>query len=197
MRRLLVLAMFAAALALPGTAQGKGPIAATIDGPGTGGGITIGRGGDAPVGPMEIAQESGIFPAVFAQTPDPMLKTRPGGDLGPRYQVTYSLPGPNRTEYTIRQDLYPYAPQGPVTYTDPGQRVFVTRSTRGGWYQAAPALKRTLVLAGLPRTAPSAGTEDGGTALSNLWPAVAAAFALALAGLTAVFVRRRPHTAAT
>ena len=197
MRRLFVWAVFAVALAFPGTAQAKGPIAATIDGPGTGGGITMGPRGDSPVGPMDVAQQSGLFPAVFVQTPDPMLKTRTRGDLGPRYQVRYSLPGPNRTEYTIRQDLYPYAAHGPVTYTEPGQRVFGTRSTHGGWYQAAPALKRTLVQAGLPRTAPTAGAADDGTGLSNLWLAVAAAFTLGLVGLTALFMRRRPRTATT
>jgi hypothetical protein len=197
MRRLLAYAMFAALLVLPATAQAKGPVAATIDGPGTGGGISIGRGGDTPVWIGTIAQQSGLFPAVFPATPDPMLEAQPPGDLGPRYTVTYNLPGPNGQENRIRQDLYPYAPKGPVTYTAPGQRFFGTQSTHGGWYQAAPALKYTLVKAGLPRTAPSGGSGDEGNGLTDFWPAVAGAFALGLVGLTVALMRRRPRTATT
>jgi hypothetical protein len=197
MRRLALLAIAVAGFALAATAYAKGPVAATIDGPGTGGGISIGRGGDAPVWLGTIAQQSGLFPAVFARTPDPMLETRPKGDLGPRYTVTYNLPGPNGSENRIGQDLYPYAPQGPVTYTAPGQRFFGTRSTHGGWYQAAPALKDTLVKAGLPKTAPSGDSGDDGTALTDFWPAFAAALALGLVALTAHAMRRRPRTATT
>jgi hypothetical protein len=197
MRRLALLAIAVAGFALGATAHAKGPVAATIDGPGTGGGISIGRGGDAPVWLGTIAQQSGLFPAVFARTPDPMLKIRPRGDLGPRYTVTYNLPGPNGPENRIRQDLYPYAPQGPVTYIAPGQRFFGTRSTHGGWYQAAPALKDTLVEAGLPRTAPSGSSGEGGTGFTDFWPAFAAALALGLVALTAVAMRRRPRTATT
>jgi hypothetical protein len=200
MRRLALLTTVLAALAIAASAQAKGPIAATIDGPGTGGGISLGGNGEpgsgAPLG--NLSDQAGLFPAAFGQTPDPMLANRPKGDPGPRYTITYRLPGPNGVESTIRQDLYPYAKSGPVTYTAPDQRFFGTERTRGGWYQASPTLKETLVKAGLPATAPSAGTSsDDGTALADYWPAFAIAFALALAALTAVLLRRRPRTATT
>ena len=58
--------------------------------------------------------------------------------------------------FRIRQDLYPYARGGAVTYTKPGQPIF-DMSTRGGWYRN-PDLKRTLVSLGLPASAPSKGS---------------------------------------
>lgn len=199
MRRLVLLATVVAGLTVAATAQAKGPVAATIDGPGTGGGISIGGNGEPGSGATlgTIAAQSGLYPAVFTQTPDAMLETRPKGDLGPRYTLTYNLAVPNGPENRIRQDLYPYAPRGPVTFTAPGQRLFGTRSTHGGWYQAAPALKDTLVKAGLPRTAPSGSSGDGGTGFTDFWPAFVTAFVLGFVALTAVVVRRRPRTAAT
>jgi hypothetical protein len=199
MRRLALLTSVLTALILTATAGAKGPAAATIDGPGTGGGISLGGNGEpgsgAPLG--NLSDQAGLFAAAFGQTPDPMLAERPKGNLGPRYTITYRLPGPNGEDSTIRQDAYPYAQGGPVLYTDPGQRFFGTRKTVGGWYRASPELKTTLVKAGLPATAPSdAGGSDSGTAFADFWPAVAVGFALALAAITAVFVRRRPRAAA-
>lgn len=207
MKRLALLGMFVGAMVLAATAQAKGPVAATIDGPGTGGGISLGGNGEpgsgAPLG--NLSDQAGLFPAVFAQTPDPMLANRPKGDLGPRYTVTYRLPGPNGGESTIRQDLYPYARNGPVTYTARGQRFFGTERTHGGWYQASPELKDTLVKAGLPARpgglpsatpGPSSG-GDGGTGLADLWPAFGAALVLGLAALVSVLFRRRERTATT
>jgi hypothetical protein len=206
MKRLALLGMSVGAMVLAATAQAKGPVAATIDGPGTGGGISLGGNGEpgsgAPLG--NLSDQAGLFPAVFAQTPDPMLAERPTGDLGPRYMVTYRLPGPNGGESTIRQDLYPYARNGPVTYTAPGQRFFGTERTHGGWYQASPELKDTLVKAGLPARAggrpvaapaPSSGGDDG-TGLADLWPAFGAALVLGLTALVSVGIRRRERTAA-
>jgi hypothetical protein len=145
-----------------------------------------------------------LFPAAFGQTPDPMLAERPKGELGPRYTVTYRLPGPNGGESTIRQDLYPYAGNAPVTYTAPGQRFFGTERTRGGWFQASPELKDTLVKAGLPARAggppaaapgPSSSGDDG-TGFADLWPAFGAAFVIGLTALVSVVIRRRERTAA-
>ena len=125
-----------------------------------------------------------------------MLAGRPKGDLGPRYTITYRLPGPNGEE-TIRQDLYPYADGGPLTYTPTDQTFFGSNVVRGGWYRASPELKTTLVKAGLPASAPSGGASptDDGVALSDFWLAFAIGFALALAAVTAVLLRRRPRAA--
>jgi hypothetical protein len=200
MRRLVLLTSVVAALGVATTAQAKGPVAATIDGPGTGGGISIGGNGEpgsrAPLG--NLSDQAGLFAAAFGQTPDPMLADRPKGDLGPRYTISYRLPGPNGEDATIRQDAYPYAQGGPVTYTAPGQRFFGTESTRGGWYRASSELKTTLVRAGLPASPPSSGESGGdGSGFVDFWPAIVVAFVLGLTALIGVFARRRPRPLAS
>lgn len=199
MRRLALLTTVVAALGVAVTAQAKGPVAATIEGPGTGGGISLGGNGEpgsgAPLG--NLSDQAGLFAAAFGQTPDPMLADRPKGDLGPRYTISYRLPGPNGEDSTIRQDAYPYARGGPVMYTSPGQRFFGTRSTRGGWYRASPELKRTLLRAGLPTSAPSGGGSGDGNGFADFWPAIAVAFVLGLTALISVFARRRPRPLAS
>ena len=187
----LILALTIAALVVPAVALGKGPSAATMDGPGGGGGITF--SGDEGSGPLgHLTEQSGWFAAVFDQTPDPMLPSRPKGDLGPKYDVIYTVPGPNNDTFTIRQAIYPYAKQGPVTYLAPGQPIFDMK-TRGGWYQAGPELKETLVAAGLPATAPVSGSED------SSFPTVAVTMlvlVLLLLSATALLLRRRARPAA-
>jgi hypothetical protein len=190
MRRLILL-LALGLLAVPSQALGKGPSAATMEGPGGGGGITF--SGDEGSGPLgNLTQQSGWFAAVFEQEPNPMLAARPRGDLGPKYTVTYTVPGPNNDTFTITQDVYPYASSRPVTYLAPGQPIF-DMQTRGGWFQAGPDLKETLVAAGLPETAPGGSSDDTSfpTATVSLL-----AFVLLLAGATALLLRRRARPAA-
>jgi hypothetical protein len=121
-----------------------------------------------------------------------MLADRPQGDLGPKYTVAYTVPGPSNGTFTITQDVYPYATSGPVTYLAPGQPIF-DMQTPGGWFQAGPDLKETLVAAGLPETAAAGSSDDTSfptTTVSLL------AFALLLVGATAVLLRRRARPAA-
>jgi hypothetical protein len=187
-RALLVLTI--AALALPAAALGKGPSGASIDGPGAGGGITLGGDGESPGTPLgDLTDQSGFFPAVFARRPDPMLDTRPNGDLGPKYTVVWTVPGPNNETWKLRQDVYPYATPAPVTYMEPGQEIFETPGgTRGGWFQGDARLKETLVSAGLP--AQAAGVSGGGNAFSSSLLSLLAA-AMLLMSATAVVLRRR------
>lgn len=193
------LAASVAALALAAPALAKGPSEASITGPGLkGGGIHLksnGGGGDPSSGtPLgNLTEFSGFFPALFGQVPDPMLKEQPASKLGPKYTIEYTVPGPNGEAATIRQDLYPYAQPSPVTYTKPGQPFFENDRTNGGWFAAPLDLKRTLVEAGLPKTAPSAGSSDG-SALTWGTTTIAAA-ALLLLALTFLAYRRRPSTA--
>jgi hypothetical protein len=185
-RAILILAI--AALVLPTTALGKGPSGASINGPGDGGGITFtGDGEDAGSGLGNLTDQAGFFPAVFGQEPTPMLAGRPKGDLGPKYTITYTVPGPANEPDKLHQDLYPYAASGPVTYMEPGQKFFGTDQTRGGWFQASPELKQTLVSAGLPARAPSGSSERWS------FPRVTASVLalMLLLGLTAGLVRRR------
>jgi hypothetical protein len=204
MSKLLVLpALVLAALAVAAAAAAKGPDRATITGPGLDEPIAFASSGDPAAGSRfgSFVQDTGFFPALFGQTPDPMLDKRPARELGPRYTVVYRVPGPNNELDRIRQDLYPYAKGGPVTYTPPGQTFFGSDKTRGGWFVASPTLKETLVAAGLPATPPAAGGGSGDDGFVPLDPTAAlalAAAARALAGLGAAFLlRRRPRLAAT
>jgi hypothetical protein len=188
-----------AALAVPAIARAKGPSHASIDGPGTGGGIDITSNLEPGSKLMDLSTWSGFFPAVFRQTPDPMLDARPLGDLGPKYTVTYTVPGPDNETFTIKQDLYPYVKRGPITYTEPGQKIFARPDgTRGGWYVADIALYEFLVDEGLPATAPSQTTADDtglvstGTALLVL----AATACLLPAAVLLLRRRARPSPAA-
>ena len=197
MKRLAMLSSTAAIIAslVASAALAKGASEATITGPGLGDGIRL--AGEGQVGGdrlIRIAESAGFFPAVFLRSPNPMLSTRPRGELGPRYTVTYVMPGPTGVD-ELRQDLYPYAKPTPVTYTRPGQPFFGTEKTVGGWYVATSALKDDLVAVGMPFT-PSA---DGG-GFDVPWAiaggAAAAVTALAAAALAVLRLRRR-HGPAT
>jgi hypothetical protein len=204
-QRLLALLLGAAlALVLPAPALAKGPIEASIDGPGLGAPLQVGavenwgeEGALSSTQPiMQLAEAAGFFPAAFAQVPDPMLPRRPRGDLGPRYVITWIVPGPNDEADRIVQDLYPYATPRPVTYMAPGQPLFRTQRTSGGWFAAAPPLMSLLVDAGLSRTPPAGGDRS-----SSSWTLIASlavvAAALALGAFAALQIRRRADTAVT
>ena len=160
MRRLLVFAAFAAFAALAATAPAaaKGPSTASITGPGLGHRLPVkgeGEGGTGtPLG--SLVQLGGFFPQVFQQIPDPTTRTQPAGELGPRYQIAYRVPGPTGTS-TIVQDVYPYAKPSPATYVRPGQRFWTGNRTHGGWFVSSAELKTALVEAGLPESPPASG----------------------------------------
>ena len=83
-------------------------------------------------------------------SPNPLMRSEPS-DLGARYLVTYTVPGP--ADATLEQELYPFAAHGPVTYMRPGQSFWGDQHTHGGWYRGTPQLKAMLVHAGLPSSA--------------------------------------------
>jgi hypothetical protein len=229
----LVVALVAAlTLLAPTAALAKGASAATIDGSGPGG------PGNGPTGPItlrgegepgsgtqlaNLADQSGLFPAMFGQSPDPMLQAAPTRRLGPRYTITWTIPDGSGTAKKIRQDVYPYAAGGPVTYTKPGQPV-LGETTRGGWYRAPDGLRKQLIALGLPNRAPLATASGTGSAAgaagastaspapappaaarpapaparpAPVWPWVLAGSALLVlvAGTVTVVRRRRPGPA--
>ena len=175
--KLVSLPALAAALCLgflASPALAKGPIEASIDGPGLSDSITLG-GGEyedalAPGAPlMVLAEGTGFFEAAFGArvyesdpetgTPTTALSERPAGDLGPRYVITYLVPGPNNEEDDVTQHLYPFAKRGYVTYMAPGQPFFGGRETVGGWFLAPSEVEETLEAAGLPADSPT-GTDS-------------------------------------
>lgn len=192
MKRALLFLFAVAALALPATAAAKGPDHATITGPGLDAPLSIsGTEGSGDLG--LLVEEAGFFPAAFHQSPDPMVAKQPLSRLGPRYSIIYRVPGPNSEADTLRQDLYPYAAGGPISYMKPGQRFWEQESTRGGWFRGTAELKSMLVRAGLPARAASAEARSGG---SKSWASrptsIAAAVGVGLAalGLGVMTIRR-------
>jgi len=187
MRKLLLI-VAAVALALPAAAAAKGAESASISGPGVNhplqlaGDSEMGQG--TPLGMLSMA--GGYFAQMFPQAPDPRLRAKPKGVLGPRYTVMYQVPGPDGRHFVIRQDLYPYAKPVPVTYMAPGQRFFDGRRSLGGWVQGSLALRQMLVKNGLPSSAPvsSAGLLSAGAV-----GGISGAFALLALGV-AVYRRR-------
>jgi hypothetical protein len=118
-------------------------------------------------------------------------------DLRPRYLVTYRFYGDD----LIRQELYPYAKGGPVTYTSPGQEVTagITMQITAGWYQSSLGFFQYLVDYGLPERNPVApiGTDEAGPdtapwARTVLWAGIVVVLVgLAALALATLVVRHR------
>ena len=144
------------ALVLAPAAQAKGPSAATITGPGLASPLRVaGNGEGDPTTPLGVlVTEAGFFPQVFGQSPNPLSRSRPAGVLGSRYVVTYEMAGVSSDADRIRQDLYPYASGGVLSYMEPNQPYWGGQHTVGGWMRGTPGLRAELVADGLPRVDP-------------------------------------------
>jgi hypothetical protein len=191
-------------------ALAKGADRATITGPGLAAPIVVGGDGEpgSQGGLGQLSDGSGLFVAMFG--PDSaggqtLEQTAPAGSLGPRYELTYRVPGGNPKPDTITQDLYPLAAGGPVTFTPAGQHVF-GNTTSGGWYRAPASFSALLTTLGLPRVpdavpvpSPSATTaavaanvaERTTTADRTPWFAIGAALIGACVVAAAVFAVAR------
>ena len=175
------------ALALPAVALAKGPTQATVAGPGLAEPLKLGGPSGWRAGsPMEVLTTGGgFFQVAWGGSPGRILAKSPTSRLGPKYRVVYVVPGPSGQDDRIRQDLYPFARGGPLTYTPPGQPFFDTRRTLGGWFRGAPDLKRVVVAARPPSPGrpPASAGEDSGPPLALLGlVAVLGLAAVALAG---------------
>jgi len=197
-RTALVAFGLVAALAATGAAQAKGPSGATVTGPGLATPLVVrGSGEDGGSSSLgRLTEDAGFFPAAFGQSPDPMLPARPTGPLGPRYTITYTVPGPGRPTM-ITQDLYPYAGNDAITYMRPGQKFFSVERTRGGWY-AAYGLRSLLVRAGLPSRPPVSANPGSSVGHTYTWVfGLAGAVVLAVLAAGVTVARRRPRSAPT
>lgn len=154
-RVLLVVSVLAMSLVLAGAATAKGPVAATITGPGLATPLKLSyRNAESRSAMGKLTSDGNFFGQAFTAFTGPSSTARrPAGALGLRYLVVYTVPGPRGNSY-LRQQLYPFADAGAVTFMAKGQRFWGTRRTRGGWSRGSQALTDTLVAAGLP--APSA-----------------------------------------
>jgi hypothetical protein len=128
-------------------------------------------------------------------------------ELGPKYVVTYRFDDGSTAAEIVRQELYPYAKGGPVTYTPPGQRIAKGLPWGGaisaGWYPSSLEFFHYLVDQGLPETNQVvAGRESAPDTVPAAEPTLLGWIALALAGLVALSVaaprlRRRVLAAAS
>jgi hypothetical protein len=147
----------------------KGPDQATISGPGLARPIVVsGFGEPGSTDKLgELADGSGLFLAMFGpgnSAGQRLATDAPTSTLGPKYDLTYRVPDGTSTGGLVRQDLYPDAAGGPVTYTAAGQAVFGTR-TNGGWYRAPAAFGSLLSAIGVP--ASNATPQQSPSTMSN------------------------------
>lgn len=174
---------------------------ATIAGPGIEGEMRIGRRHTMSL--WEHGIDTGGVDDSRADSVDALGLTP--SDLGARYLVAYRF-DPELRDDPIRQDLYPFAEGGPVTYTPPHQKLMGLFGDHGylrvtpGWYRSSPGFLGYLVNRGLPARDPLAPVATGGAdadtapgALTGPWTTVVV---VVLVGLTALSlatpsVRRR------
>jgi hypothetical protein len=138
-------------LGTAGPALAKGPDQATITGPGLAEPIVVADGGEPGMAGnlSDLAEKSGLYLAMFN---DPGARAaavqQPAGHLGPKYQIAYRVPA-DGTE-SVRQDLYPSAAGGPLTYTPAGQSVFGSTPVISGWFRGEAGLDALLTRLGVP-----------------------------------------------
>ena len=219
LRRLIVVTALAAAMSIAAAitlappALAKGPSQARISGPGLAHAIVVsGNGEPGQPGRLgTLAVQTGLFIVLFGanagvlpQTPKQLRTPPPEASLGPRYTITYTVPGvtprPGEQFGRIRQDLYPRAAGGLLVYTPRGQNGFGGLLSVTGWLRASPRLARTLAQLGI---SPPAGTpapaahlvaaqRAGSRAVSWLIASAAAIAAAALAGTVLLLRHRKP-----
>lgn len=153
-----------AVLMMASPAAAKGADQATITGPGISTPIVVGGNGepDSSEGLGRLADASGLFVAMFGPESSgamALASTAPAGPLGPRYELTYRVPGANPKPDVLKQDAYPLAAGGPATFTPAGQPVLGTTTT-GGWYRAPDTLRSLLTSLGVPGLTAAAVTAS-------------------------------------
>lgn len=151
----------AVALVTAGPALAKGATKAVITGSGLAHPIVVADAGEPGQSGklVTLAEQSGLFTVLFGASMSGPATTLhspppPRAALGPRYTVTYTVPGvdpqPGQKYGRIRQNLYPYATGAPLTYTPAGQHGFGQPLQATGWLRAGRGLVRTLTDLGVP-----------------------------------------------
>jgi hypothetical protein len=210
-RRTWMLAVMvgAAVLMTASPAQAKGADQVTITGPGISKPIVVGGNGEpgSAEGLGQLSDGSGLFVAMFGPSSSgamTLTSVPPTGPLGPKYELVYRVPGANPTPDMLKQDVYPLAAGGPVTFTAAGQAVLGTETT-GGWYRASATFRPLLASLGVPGLSGAAETVppshpqpttvadagNAGPAHRTPWLAiVAGAIGLCIAATAVAVVRR-------
>ena len=184
-------AAIAVTLLLATPAFAKGTTQATLTGPGLARPVTVSAAASSEALPGQgdalsaLADQTGLFTVLFGPSigdtsmPDKpsRLRTPPAAAaLGPRYTVTYTVPGitpaPGQASGKIRQYLYPRAAGGPLIYTPPGQQGFGQPLQATGWFRGTQQLTATLTRLGVPAGAsfPSAAHRPTASAAAATPP---------------------------
>src|SRR4051794_36352218 len=103
MRKLFTAIVLVVAVMAAAPASAKGPTGGTLTGPGIT--IPVEARGEGPQPGDSLIDEVGFFPAVFRETPDPMLEQAPTRALGPAFTLTWTVPSSATTSDRIRQTL--------------------------------------------------------------------------------------------
>jgi len=221
-------AAIAVAVALATPALAKGTTQASITGPGLARPVIVSAAAGSEALPGQgdalssLADQTGLFMMLFGpDTGDGYMPDKPfrlrtppaAATLGPKYTVTYTVPGitpaPGQASGQVRQYLYPHAAGGPVIYTLPEQQGFGQPLQVTGWFRGTPQLTATLTRLGvhagasLPSAPSSAASVPAApapgaapkpndtTAPAWLIATIASAVTITIAG-TARWLRRRP-----
>jgi hypothetical protein len=214
LRKLVTVGGLAVAVSLPlalvtaTPALAKGATKAMITGPGLAHPIVVADAGEPGQNGnlATLAEQSGLFTVLFGPgmngSATTLRSSPPQTALGPQYTVTYTVPGvdpqPGEKYGRIRQNLYPYATGGPLTYTPPGQHGFGRELQATGWLRAGPGLLRTLAQLGVPQKSTTRPARPvSGPRLARTGPhgspgaAIAAAIVAILAGGTLILAGRK------
>jgi hypothetical protein len=175
-------------LGLPAQAKVAGQ--ATISGPG------LGDGGGP--GSITLSGSDGGGWAAFSGLLDvgaTGLESAPTKDLGPRYRVVLDVRQPPQRDDVV-QYLYPYARDGALIYTPPGQQL-LDFDAPSGWRIATRDLLDLVHEAGLPEESPvarapiSPATGVAAPASEGISPVVWATIAMASLLVAGALVTRR------
>jgi hypothetical protein len=156
MSRITTIALvLAVLLAVPVSAQAKGPEQVTAEGPYLGRTVTITPGGAHPPAVMSLLESTRLFESILPDR-DEVRSSPPTEPLGRRLVLTWSIMGPSGT-FDVVQHVYPDAEEGPLVFVPPHQIVFDRDVAPGGWFDAHPRLPELVAeLFTPPAAAPTA-----------------------------------------
>jgi hypothetical protein len=206
-RSMLALGVMTVLFAFAGPAEAKGaiPQSAEITGPGLHRPLIFGDPTPYGVGTADgsvflLADETHFLDAIYGG--GGISAQRPEGKLGPAYTVIWKLRREFQTRgtFTMRSELYPFAPHGAVMYTHGGPTVHEGKESfvlRGGWSDTNPVLVQNLHAWGLPKQQVASEPSAATTSAIAPWSVMLIA-AIGLIALTVIKLQRAgepPRTA--
>jgi hypothetical protein len=185
-------------------AMAKGPQRATITGPELDHEVSLGA-----LDTALLAQGTDLLTSLSlpgCRHTDGCSHQRPGGGLGPRFTITYTMLMPNRSGHEERsyvvQYVYPEARPKAVAYIPPGQHVSPWPATRSTWVVTERDLLSVAGIDASGSAAPTAAPTSFAPAVpdpvepsaaSEVWLAAVIAGIITASALFLVIRRRGEH----